>query len=264
MPKTDVQMAALVIFGRRHKLTDQQITILCRYYGTGNCVHSTTFIKYLVHLWSLESPISFYRLVNTALAECSVDDIHCLRYIIYDYFEMFYAKLLPYFFGTLYRGTSMTEENIATLMSLEGQKVYFVCFTATSKNRARAQLGGNVLFEIETLSSKGQEAQKLHSNADISIVSQFSEEEVIYAPLATFRLVSIMCDDDVYDMEHYTVKLQELGGSSFLSILHFDKIKRMPNTSPFLMDTDHWRIPISEGKHFSILSTFKYSLYYNK
>jgi hypothetical protein len=36
MPKTDVQMAALVIFGRRHKLTDQQITILCRYYGTGN------------------------------------------------------------------------------------------------------------------------------------------------------------------------------------------------------------------------------------
>ena len=92
MPKTDVQMAALVIFGRRHKLTDQQITILCRYVGTGNCVRSITFIKYLVRLWSLESPISFYRLVNTALAECSEDDIHCLRYAIYDYFEMFYAK----------------------------------------------------------------------------------------------------------------------------------------------------------------------------
>jgi hypothetical protein len=179
---------------------------------------------------------------------------------------MFYAKWLPYFFGTLYRGISMTEENIAILMSLEGQKIYFVCFTATSKNRACTQLGGNVLFKIETLSSKGQEAQKLHSNADISIVSQFpEEEEVLYAPLGTFHLVSIVRDDE-YDMEHYTVKLQELGGSSFLSILHFDKIKRMPNTSPFLMDTDHWRIPISEGegKHFSILSTFKYSLYYNK
>ena len=54
-------------------------------------------------------------------------------------------------------------------------------------------------------------------------------------------------------MEHYTVKLQELGGSSFLSILHLDKIKRMPNASPFLIGTDHWQIPVSEGKHlFSV------------
>ena len=71
--------------------------------------------------------------------------------------------------------------------------------------------------------TKDQEVQKLHSNADISIVSQFSEEEVLYAPLATFCLISIVRDDDEYDMEHYTVKLQELGGSSFLSILHIDK-----------------------------------------
>ncbi|CAF1175776.1 unnamed protein product [Rotaria sordida] len=260
MSKADVQMAALVIFGRRHNLTDQQITILCRYFGTGNCIRSTTFIKYLVRLWSLESPISFYRLVNTALAECSLNDIHCLRYIIYDYFEMFYAKLLPYFSGILYRGISMSEENIAILMSLEGQKIYFVCFTATSKNRARAQVGGNVLFEIQTLSAEGQEAQKLHSNADISIVSQFpEEEEVLYAPLATFRLISIVHDDNEYDMEHYTVKLQELGGSSFLSILHLDKIKRMPNASPFLIGTDHWQIPVSEGKRLFSLFLDIYS-----
>lgn len=253
MTKNDVQITALVLFGRRQKLTDRQIALLCRYFSTGNCVRSITFIKYLVHLWSLESPISFYRLVNLALAECSIQDIHYLRYVIYDYFEMFYAKLLPYFSGTLYRSISMTEENIAILMSLEGQKIYFVSFTATSKNCRRAQLGGNVLFEIETLSSKSQEAQKLYSNADISIVSQFpEEEEVLYAPLATFRLVSIVRDDDEYHMEHYTVKLQELGGSSFLSILHIDKIKRMPNASPFLMNTDYWQIPISEGKYFCL------------
>ncbi|CAF1490111.1 unnamed protein product [Didymodactylos carnosus] len=261
MSKTDVQIACLVIFGRRHQLTDQQIAILCRYFGTGNCVRSTTFIKYLVRLWSLESPIPFYRLVNRALAECSTDDIHYLRFIIYDYFELFYAKLLPYFAGTLYRGISMTEDNIVILMSLEGQKIYFVCFTSTSKNRARAQVGGNVLFEIETLSAKGQDAQKLHSNADISIVSQFpEEEEVLYAPLATFQVMNIIRDDDDYGMEHYTVKLRELGGSSFLSILHFDRLKRMPNTSPFLIGTDYWQIPISEG----IVSTDEFGVWFTK
>lgn len=260
MDKNDVQIAALVIFGRRHNLTDQQVAFLCRYFSTGNCVRSTTFIKYLVRLWSFESPVAFYRLVNTALADCCVDDIHCLRYIIYDYCEMFYAKVLPYFAGTVYRGIQMTEENIAMLMSLEGQKIYFVCFTATSKNRARAQVGGNVLFEVETLSSQGQEAQKLYSNADISIVSQFpEEEEVLYAPLATFRFVSMVRDDNEYGMEHYTVKLQELGGSSFLSIMHLDKIKRMPNASPFLIGTDYWQIPISDGK-----LVLKYHLTINK
>ncbi|CAF1339462.1 unnamed protein product [Adineta steineri] len=251
MQKNDVQIATLVMFARRHNLTDQQIAIICRYFSTGNCIRSVTFIKYLVRLWSLESPVYFYRLVNTALAECCVEDLHYLRFIIYDYLEMFYAKSLPYFAGTLYRGISTTDENIAMLMSLEGQKIYFVCFTATSKNRARAQVGGNVLFEIETLSDKSQEAQKLYSNADISIVSQFpEEEEVLYAPLATFHLTSVRRDEDNSGTERYTVRLRELGGGSFLSMLHIDKIRRMPNASPFLTGTDHWQINISKGKCF--------------
>jgi hypothetical protein len=253
MPKNDVQIAALVMFGRRHNLTDQLIATICRYFTTGNCVRSVTFIKYLVRLWSLESPIYFYRLVNTALAECCVEDLHYLRFIIYDYLEMFYAKSLPYFAGTVYRGISTTIENIAMLMSLEGQKIYFVCFTATSKNPARAQVGGNVLFEIETLSAKSQQAQKLYSNADISTVSQFPEEqEVLYAPLTTFSLISVVRDDDNTGVEHYTVKMRELGGGSFLSMLHLDKLARMPNASPFQLGTDYWQIKINEGKSFSL------------
>lgn len=235
--KNDAQLVAMAIFGKTHNLTTKQIATLCRFYSTGCCVHRPTLIKYLVRLWSLETP-PFYRLVNTALTECRMNDVHLIRYLIYDYFEMFIDKSLPSYTGTVYRGIQTSKETIPTYSKLVGQIIYFVCFTSTSKSRARACLGGNVLFEIKTLSKYEQDFTRFSSNIDISSVSQFSEEEeVLYAPLVTFRLKSVVYNDNT---DQHIIELDEINDNSFLSTLLLDKTRRFPQGTPFRQNTDMW------------------------
>ncbi|CAF4061167.1 unnamed protein product [Adineta steineri] len=72
------------------------------------------YYKLLIHLWSLEQP-AFYNLINKALAEANQDDLHLLRYIIYDYFMLFWTKAIPYYAGILYRGIHVPDEIINEL-----------------------------------------------------------------------------------------------------------------------------------------------------
>ncbi|UJR12523.1 hypothetical protein I4U23_016698 [Adineta vaga] len=239
LPKHQAQMVAFIIFGRRHGLSSRQIALICRYFSPGRCIQPITLIKYLVRLWSLESP-PFYQLVNKALAECNIEDVHLLRFIIYDYFDLFNTKLLPYYVGTLYRGIQTSEENILSLASSIGKQIYFVCFTSTSKKKARAMVGGNTLFIIQTMSEKEQAECRTQTNTDISSVSQFpEEEEVIYAPLTTFLLLSISFIRDPNESVKYIVKLREQASSLFYQ-LFMDK-ERLPNGTPFENDTDMWQ-----------------------
>lgn len=239
IPKNDAQIAALITFGKRHNLSPKQITFLCRHLSPGCCIFSATSIKYFVRLWSIESP-PFYQLANAALAQCIVDDVHLLRYILYDYFALFQYRKLPYYVGKLYRGIDTTEDNIAALISLVGEQIYFVGFTSTSKNLARAMVGGNVLFEIITLSKEQQEGCRTQTNADISSVSQFpEEEEVMYAPLSTFLLLGITFIGDPSAEIKYIVRICEQGASIF-SMLLFDQ-ERLPDGTPFRIGTDMWQ-----------------------
>lgn len=242
LPKNEAQIVAVVMFGKRHGLSSKQIASICRFFSPGCCILPITLIKYLIRLWSLESP-PFYRIVNQSLAECNIEDVHSLRYILYDYFELFNVKLLSPFVGTLYRGIHTSEENIAALISLVGKQIYFVCFTSTSKNSARAMVGGNVIFIIETLSKQQQDECRIQTNVDISTASQFPEEqEVIYAPLTTFLLLSITYIHDPNESVKYVIKLREQA-SSFFSQLFMDKI-RLPNGTPFQSGTDMWECKI--------------------
>ncbi|CAF1148254.1 unnamed protein product [Adineta ricciae] len=239
LPKHQAQMIAFIIFGRRHGLSSRQIASICRYFTPGRCIQPITLIKYLVRLWSLESP-PFYQLVNKALAECIIEDVHLLRFIIYDYFELFNAKLLPYYVGTLYRGIQTSKEYILSLVSLIGKQIYFVCFTSTSKNKARAMVGGNTLFIIQTMSEQEQAECRIQTNVDITSVSQFSEEEeVLYAPLTTFLLLSVTFVRDPNESIKYIVKLREQASSLFYQ-LFMDK-ERFPNGTPFEDGTDMWQ-----------------------
>ncbi|CAF1050294.1 unnamed protein product [Didymodactylos carnosus] len=152
---------------------------------------------------------------------------------------MFYAKYLPYFAGIPYRGIQMSEENIATLISLVDQRIYFVCFTSTSKNLVRAMMGGNAPFEIQTMTKQEQEECRQQTNADISTVSQCPEgEEVIYASLMTFYLRSITYSDDPNESANYIVKIHEHGSSLFFQL--FSDKGRLPNHTPFQSGTDMW------------------------
>jgi hypothetical protein len=239
LPKHDAQIVAFITFAKRHDLSSKQIAFICRHFSPGCCIQSITLTKYLVRLWSLESP-PFYQLINQALAECNIEDVHLLRFIVYDYFEMFNTKLLPYFVGTLYRGIQTSDENIAALMSLIGEQIYFVGLTSTSKNKARALVGGNVLFVIETMSKEEQQTCRTQTNTDISSISQFpEEEEVIYAPLTTFRLLSVHFIVEPNESVKYIVRIHEQGSSIF-SQLFMDKM-RLPNRTPFLNGTDMWQ-----------------------
>lgn len=238
-PKSDAQMAALIMYGRRHGLSSEHIASICRHFCPGCCIKPQTLLKYFVRLWSLESP-PFYRLVNQSLAECDIADVHLLRFILYDYFELFNAKLLPYYVGTLYRGIQTSEEEIAALLSLVGEQIYFVCFTSTSKNLARATMGGNVLIEIHTLTQQQQQECRTQTNADISSVSQFpEEEEVIYAPLTKFLLLGVTMIVDEHEGTKYIIKVREQA-SILLLQLFMDK-ERLPNGTPFQSGTDMWQ-----------------------
>ena len=238
-PKNHGQIAAVIMFGRRHGWSSEQIASVCRYFSPGCCIKSQTLLKYLVRLWSLESP-PFYRFVNQSLAECDIVDVHLLRFVLYDYFELFNTKLLPYFVGTLYRGIQTSEENIAALLSLVGEQIYFVCFTSTSKNLARAMVGGNVLFVIQTLSKEQQAECRTQTNVDISALSQFpEEEEVIYAPLTKFRLLDVTYIDDPNESVKYIIKVREQASSLFVQFF-LDKMK-LPNGTPFQTGTDMWQ-----------------------
>ena len=239
IPKNDAQITALILFGKRHNLSSKQITFLCRHLSPGCCINSVTLIRYFVRLWSIESP-PFYQLVNESLARCVIENVHLLRFILYDYFELFHYKKLPYYIGTLYRGINAPDENIASLISLVGKQIYFVCFTSTSKNLERAMVGGNVLFEIITLTKEQQENCTTQTNADISSFSQFPEEaEVIYPPLTTFLLLAITFISDPSSPVKYIVKIREQGSSLF-SLLSLDNT-RLPNRTPFRSGTDMWQ-----------------------
>ncbi|CAF3497688.1 unnamed protein product, partial [Rotaria sp. Silwood2] len=168
-----------------------------------------------------------------------VEDAHLLRFILYDYFEMFFDKSLPYFCGMLYRGIHTTEENMVSLMDRVGEQIYFVCFTSTSKNPARAMVGGNLLFEIETLTEQQQSECRIQTNADISTFSEFpEEEEVIYAPLTKFRLLRVTYNVDEKGNMQCTARIREQGASIFFQLFQ-DKL-RLPNRTPFQSGTDMW------------------------
>ncbi|CAF3302403.1 unnamed protein product [Rotaria socialis] len=254
LPKNDAQIAAAVMFCRRHGLSTEQIASICRYFSPGCCIRSRTLIKYFFRLWSLESP-PFYRHVNQALSECYVEDAHLLRFILYDYFEMVFDKSLPYLCGMLYRGIHTTEENMLSLMDRVGEQIYFVCFTSTSKNPARAMVCGNLLFEIETLTEQQQSECRIQTNADISTFSEYpEEEEVIYAPLTKFRLLRVTYNVDEMGNMQCTARIREQDASIFFQLFQ-DKL-RLPNRTPFQSGTNMWKTK-NDDCFFDVLEYMK-------
>ncbi|CAF0844030.1 unnamed protein product [Adineta steineri] len=224
-----IQITSIVLFGLRKGLSEKYITDISRIFLRHKCrdrSDPSLYYKSLIHLWSLEQP-AFYNLINKALAEANQDDLHLLRYIIYDYFMLFWTKAIPYYAGILYRGIHVPDEIINELYEFIGKTICFTCFTSTTKNRRRADLGGNVLFIIETISSYRQDIAGNNSNADISTISQFpEEEEVLYPPLTSFILMDIQKEKDLY-----VIRLTEVSGCShMLAFFHDLNRRRTPNS----------------------------------
>ncbi|CAF0922397.1 unnamed protein product [Adineta steineri] len=112
-----IQITSIVLFGLKKRVSEKHITDICRIFLRHKCRnHSdpSLYYKLLIHLWSLEQP-AFYNLINKALAEANQDDLHLLRYIIYDYFMLFWTKAIPYYAGILYRGIHVPDEIINEL-----------------------------------------------------------------------------------------------------------------------------------------------------
>ncbi len=90
------------------------------------------------------------------------------------------------------------------------------------------------------MTKKQQEECRVQTNADISKVSQFpEEEEVIYAPLTKFRLLGFTYINDPNEGVKYIFKIREQAASYSMQ-LFLDKA-RLPNGTPFLSGTDMWQ-----------------------
>jgi hypothetical protein len=139
-----------------------------------------------------------YRDVNSVLANIHEESIYYLRDYIHLCISAFAQKLIPFYAGTVYRGVQMTSDEIAEYRV--GTDIRFLGFMSTSKSFEFVSfLGTNVIFIMHTLSDKHQRKLGRYTNADLHISKVTvmpSEEEVLYAPLSSFRIIQIEKSED--------------------------------------------------------------------
>lgn len=138
-----------------------------------------------------------YKDVNFALANIHGESIYHLRDYIHLCISAFAEKLIPFYSGIVYRGVQMTFDEISKYRV--GADIRFLGFMSTSKSFDFVSfLGTNVIFIIQTLSAKHQQKLGRYTNADLHISNVTvmpSEEEVLYAPFSTFRIMQIQKKD---------------------------------------------------------------------
>lgn len=134
----------------------------------------------------------FYADLNRALRTGNVDDLQRLNPMIQNINRG--LDQMPRFEGPVYRGTSLTPEQVAHYVP--GEIVTESAFTSTSAQAGKA-FGGNTRFVIQ--SSTGR---------DISSLSVYSstEAEVLFRPGTRFRVISKL--DDAVTGQHIIVLVE--------------------------------------------------------
>jgi hypothetical protein len=95
---------------------------------------------------------------------------------------------------TVYRGANFSPEQIeqyqqnTTFSKANRNCGQFLAFTSTSRNREKAQQFGNVLFVIEIGEADG---------FDVSLYSEFDEEEHLLSPHFYFSIESCLFDNEI-------------------------------------------------------------------
>ncbi|CAF3407548.1 unnamed protein product [Rotaria socialis] len=96
---------------------------------------------------------------------------------------------------TVFRGVTLTEEERKAYIPPEYPYLHFSSFTSTSLNRSKAEAFGNTLFIIDLDQEYGYDGGPMQSGADISFLSDFSDEqEVLIWPATSFRVIKYEYD----------------------------------------------------------------------
>jgi hypothetical protein len=153
--------------------------------------------KTCIHLYTRESFL--YRILNTALRNndhSKIATLGPLCYLIQDFTRTFKG-----FIGTVYRGLSLSSEQILTYKQAVGSWHTWPSFTSTSKNRKMAEIRGNTLVIITV-------AKYNHSNfvrgLEIAEMSHFPNEEEVLLPAGViFQIISVK----KYSSQKYIIEI---------------------------------------------------------
>lgn len=182
-----------------------QLISLCEKYYQGNDVELSVvkeFEKFYSPdraLWWYTRETFLYRLMNRAFRVMDIDLLYLMRFFIRDLEKQLqqrkYQKPIH-----LYRGQSMSRDEVELLRNSIGKYIAMNSYFSTSVNRHQALLFlhycpdlEQVLFEIKA----DPRLEGIKPFADITSLSYYSdEEEILFMSGSIFRIVNVECDED--------------------------------------------------------------------
>jgi len=157
-------------------------------------------VRHCIHLYTKETFL--YKLINKALREEDKSKVDTLGAFCYYINLMNYTETFGKSFHTttVYRGMTLTREDISDYKTSIGKYKAWLAFNSTSKLREEAEVFGNTLFVINFL------AMSRHgSGIDITKFSEYPyEEEVLLQTGTNFRVDKVEEVGDKYRI-HITV-----------------------------------------------------------
>ena len=182
-----------------------ELIALCQKYYQGNDIELSLvkeFEKFYSPdraLWWYTRETFLYRLMNRAFRVMDIDLLYLMRFFIRDLEEQLqqrkYKKPIH-----LYRGQSMSKDEVELLSNSIGKYIAMNSYFSTSVNRRQALSFlhycsdlEQVLFEIDA----DPRLDGIKPFADITSLSYFSdEEEILFMSGSIFRILNVDCDED--------------------------------------------------------------------
>jgi hypothetical protein len=149
--------------------------------------------KCIISLYTYETFL--YRLINTTLRENDQSKFDTLGRFIQLLFHCDCSPTLEKvgYDGQLYRGAQLDDKTIESYKQSIGLVKTWDAFSSTSKNRAKAECYGNVLFII----NRHKSTRYRFSGMDISAISHYpEEEEVLIRAARNFIVEKVEKDND--------------------------------------------------------------------
>ena len=182
-----------------------ELISLCRKYYQGNDVELSVIKEFENSycsdraLWWYTRETFLFRLMNRAFRVMDFDLLYLMRFFIRD-LEQELQKRQYKKPAHLYRGQSMSRDEVELLRKSIGKYIAMNSYFSTSVSRHQALLFlhycadlEQVLFEIDA----NPQLKGIKPFADVTALSYYSdEEEVLFMSGSIFRILNVDCDDD--------------------------------------------------------------------